>query len=46
MSSMGGTRRKEPIDFDNNITILASSHQTEEREDGTKILSNPNEWTH
>src|SRR4030088_880871 len=48
MSSMRETRRKEhmptfTIDADNNITVLASSQQTEEREKGTETFSNPQE---
>ena len=31
------------IDADNNITVLASSQQTEEREKGTETFSNPQE---
>src|SRR6266851_3343477 len=31
------------IDVDNNITVLASSQQTEEREEGTETFSDPQE---
>src|SRR5260370_7719174 len=45
---MRETRRKEhmstfTIDVDNNITVLASSQQIEEREEGTETFSNPQE---
>ncbi len=48
MSSMTETRRKEymptfTIDTDNNITVLASSQQIEEREEGTETFSSPHE---
>jgi hypothetical protein len=33
------------IDVDNNITILASSQQTEEREEGSETFSSPHELT-
>ena len=48
MSSMRETRRKEhmptfTIDADNNITVLASSQQIEEREERTETFSGPQE---
>ena len=48
MSSMCETGRKEhmptfTIDVDNNITVLASSQQMEERQEGTETFSSPQE---
>src|SRR5579859_3488840 len=47
MSSMGETRRKEPmtftIDVDDNITILASSQPSEKHEEGTETFSSQHE---
>jgi hypothetical protein len=45
---MRETRKKEhmrtfTIDVDNNITVLASSQQIEEREEGTETFTNPQE---
>src|SRR5436309_8487220 len=47
MSAMSETRRKDfmtfTIDVENNITVLASSQQIEERQEGTETFSSPHQ---